>query len=1031
VLLGIKITMELIENKNLFQTVFNSASNDIAVMQLVYNDKARVEDFSILLFNTNYALNWIGDIDYKGKRYSELFPTVKENGILEKFIEVAETGITANFEKWYIGEGMNHWFRFTALKQDELLIVTTEDITEKKQAELFADNTLIAAEQQKRLFDSITNNTPDLVYVFDLSYKFTYANKALLTMWGKSEEDAIGRGLRENGYEEWHALMHEREIDKVVATKERVRGTVSFPHAVLGKRIYDYIFAPVFNEQGEVESIAGTTRDITEIKQAEEKIQRSETRFRTMIEQSPIAMLLSQGEDVIIETINKPMLQFMNKNTAEEVLGKKMVDALPELSGQQALQTVINVQKSGIPFRGNEQPVDIMIDGKLQRRYFNFSYDPILEAEGSSAILHMAVDVTEQVYARRKLEDSERRLKSMIDQTPCPTLILKGDDLIIEQINKHMLQMIGRGEEIVGMPLIDVLPELKGQYVWEQVEKVYHKGVPFDQSEVLVRHNRTGITGNYYYNLSYRPLIEDGQITGMIQVAIDVTQQVVARKKMEESENRFRALVNASSDVVYCMNPDWTIMYNMENGSGFLSDTREPIFNWIDKHIHPDDREEVKKLIAKSIADKSVFELEYRVLNENGSLGWTFSRAIPILDNDNNILEWFGAASDITSQKEIEQIIKENEEKFRQLADLVPQIIWTSRADGHLDYYNKRWQELTGVTEKEAVAIGWAPFTHPDDLKLAMDTWYGCVENGELFQFEFRIKNINTGQYQWFLGKAVPIKDESGVITKWFGTCTDIHEHRSITERLESLVAERTKELQRSNEDLQQFAHVASHDLKEPVRKIKTFTSRLEDHLQEGLDKTSARFIERIHVATDRMFNMIDGVLAYSKINADLQKHTLVDLNETIKNIETDLEVSLQRTNGKIHYSNLPNLEGALVLLYQLFYNLINNSIKFAKADTPPVITITSETETRKNGDFALITLKDNGIGFEPSQAERIFETFMRLNSKDSYEGTGLGLSLCKKIVERHGGSIKAIGAPDEGATFVITLPIKQNKNDI
>ena len=377
-LLGIKITMELIENKNLFQTVFNSASNDIAVMQLVYNDKARVEDFSILLFNTNYALNWIGDIDYKGKRYSELFPTVKENGILEEFIEVAETGITANFEKWYIGEGMNHWFRFTALKQDELLIVTTEDITEKKQAELFADNTLIAAEQQKRLFDSITNNTPDLVYVFDLSYKFTYANKALLTMWGKSEEDAIGRGLRENGYEEWHAVMHEREIDKVVATKERVRGTVSFPHAVLGKRIYDYIFAPVFNEQGEVESIAGTTRDITEIKQAEEKIQRSETRFRTMIEQSPIAMLLSQGEDVIIETINKPMLQFMNKNTAEEVLGKKMVDALPELSGQQALQTVINVQKSGIPFRGNEQPVDIMIDGKLQRRYFNFSYDPIL-----------------------------------------------------------------------------------------------------------------------------------------------------------------------------------------------------------------------------------------------------------------------------------------------------------------------------------------------------------------------------------------------------------------------------------------------------------------------------------------------------------------------------------------------------------------------------------------------------------------------------------------------------------------------------
>jgi PAS domain S-box-containing protein len=1023
--------MELIENKNLFQTVFNSVSNGIAVMQFLYNQKGRVEDFSIQLFNTNYKLNWIGDADYKDKRYSELFPVVKENGILEKFIEVAETGVTANFETLYTGEGMNHWFRFTVLKQDKLLIVTTEDITQNKQKELFVDKALIAAEQQKRLFDSITNNTPDLVYVFDLSYKFTYANKALLAMWGKSEEDAIGRGLRENGYEEWHAVMHEREIDEVVASKNRVRGTVSFPHAELGRRIYDYIFAPVFNEQGEVEAIAGTTRDITEIKQAEEKLQQSEIRFRTMIEQSPIAMLLSKEEDVIIESINKPMLQFMNRNSEDEVLGKKMLDVLPELKGQPALETVINVQKTGIPFRGNEQAVDFEINNKLQRRYFNFSYDSILEAKGGSAVLHMAIDVTEQVLARRKLEDSESRLKSMIDQTPCPTLILKGDDLVIEQINKHMLQMIGRGEEIIGMPLIDVLPELRGQYVWEQVENVYQKGTPFDQSEVLVHHNRTGVTGDYYYNLAYRPLIEDGEITGMIQVAIDVTQQVLARKKMEESENRFRALVNASSDVVYCMNPDWTIMYNMEDGRGFLSETREPIFNWIDKHIHPDDRKKVKNLIDKSIEDKSVFELEYRVLNENGSLGWTFSRAIPILDNQNNIIEWFGAASDTTSQKEIEQIIRQSEEKFRQLADLVPQIIWTSRADGHLDYYNKRWQELTGVNEKEAVAIGWAPFTHPDDLKFAMDTWYGCVKSGELFRLEFRIKNIKTGQYQWFLGKAVPIKDDAGVITKWFGTCTDIHEHRSVTERLESLVAERTKELQRSNEDLQQFAHVASHDLKEPVRKIKTFTSRLEEHLQDGLDKTSARFIERIHVATDRMFNMIDGVLAYSKINADLQKHTLVDLNEIIKNIETDLEVALQKTGGKIQYDNLPMLEGASVLLYQLFYNLINNSIKFARPDTPPLITILSETEAGKEDSFAIITLKDNGIGFEPSQAERIFETFTRLNSKDSYEGTGLGLSLCKKIVERHGGNIKAIGKPDEGATFVITLPLTQNENDI
>ena len=1021
--------MELIENKDLFQTIFNSASNGIAVMQSVYNDQKNVVDFTILLLNA-HTIGWVGDIDYKGKRYSEVFPTVKENGILEKFIQTAQTGVTSKFEQWYDGEGMQHWFRFTAVKQGELLVLTTEDITENKQAEISLNNALATAEKQKRLYDSITNTTPDLVYVFDLSYNFTYANKALLTMWGKSAEDAIGRGLRENGYEEWHAQMHEREIDEIVATKKNIRGTVSFPHAELGSRVYDYILAPVFNEQGEVEAIAGTTRDITDIKQAQEKLQQSEVRFRNMIEQAPVAILLSKGEDVVIESINKPMLHFMNKNTADEVLGKKMLETLPELVGQPALQTVIDVQKTGIPFRGDEQPVDLMINGKMERRFFNFSYDSIKETEKSSAVLHMAMDVTEQVLVRRKLEDSESRLRSMIDQTPCPTLVLKGEDLVIEQINKHMLQMIGRGEEIIGKTLISVLPELEGQYVWTQVQNVFNKGIPFDQSEVLVTHKRTGRFQDYYYNLSYRPLIEAGQITGMIQVAIDVTEQVVARKKLEESENRFRALVNASSDVVYRMNADWTVMRNLE-GRGFLSDTGEPIVNWIEKYIHPDEREKVEKLIALSIKNKGIFELEHKVLNAEGAQGWTLSRAIPIFDDQGNIIEWFGASSDITSQKELQQIIKESEEKFRQLADLVPQIIWTGEPNGFIDYYNKRWYEYTAFDENEYGDTSWVPMIHPDDAPIVTEVWYDRVKKGIPYQMEFRLKNGNTGEYRWFLSKALPIKDRDGIITKWFGTCTDIQEQRSVTDRLESLVNERTKELQRSNEDLQQFAHVASHDLKEPVRKIKTFTARLEDHLEGRLDGTATRFMDRIHVATDRMFNMIDGVLAYSKINADLQQSTLVNLNEVISNIETDLEVSLQKSGGKIEYDDLPSLEGAQVLLYQLFYNLINNSIKFAKVGVPPQISLFSEIAIEEGKKVAIITLKDNGIGFEPHQEERIFETFTRLNSKDSYEGTGLGLSLCKKIVERHGGKITAIGSIADGATFIITLPLQQNENDI
>jgi len=650
--------MGLTEDIDLFQTIFDSAPNGIALMQPTYNEKGRVEDFTVLLFNA-YTLNWIGDIDYKGKLYSKVFPMVKETDILQKFIEVAETGIMANFERYYTGEGMKHWFRFTAVKQGDLLVVTTEDVTGQKQAEIILQNALDTAERQKRLYDSITNNTPDLVYVFDLNYRFTYANQALLNMWGKTAEDAISSGLRENGYEEWHALMHEREIDEIVITKKSIRGIVSFPHAEQGSRIYDYILVPVLNEDGQVEAVAGTTRDITEIKKVEEKLQQSETSFR-----------------------------------------------------------------------------------------------------------------------------------NMIDQTPAPTLVLTGDDLVIEQINQSMLQMIGFDENVVGKPLLKLMPELTDQYIWKQVMKVYTEGTPFDQWEVLVTHKRIGVMRDYYYNIAYRPLKEEGEIIGMIQVAIDVTEQVIARKKLEESEKRYRIL----------------------------------------------------------------------------------------------------------------------------------------------------------------------------------------------------------------------------------------------SETLEQQVIERTMELQRSNEDLQQFAHVASHDLKEPIRKIKTFVNRLEHHFDGKFDDTAIRFMERIHVATDRMFTMIDGVLAYSTTNAAPQKPELVNLDEVIKNIENDLEVTLQKTRGVIHYQNLPRVEGATVLLYQLFYNLINNSIKFAKTSVPPNITISSETDLE---GIARITFSDNGIGFRPDHATRIFETFTRLNPKDDYEGTGLGLSLCKKIAERHGGNIIAIGNLDKGATFIITLPLKQKEREI
>ncbi len=257
-------------------------------------------------------------------------------------------------------------------------------------------------------------------------------------------------------------------------------------------------------------------------------------------------------------------------------------------------------------------------------------------------------------------------------------------------------------------------------------------------------------------------------------------------------------------------------------------------------------------------------------------------------------------------------------------------------------------------------------------------------------------------------------------------------------EKLEQAVRRRTQELRRlnhaletSNEDLQQFAHVASHDLKEPVRKIRTFTGRLLDEYANHLPQEALTFLQKIMQATIRMGTMIEGVLTYSILNSNEHPMGPVDLNEIFAHIESDLELVIQESGAGIRRGELPQIEGGRVLIYQLFYNLINNALKFSRNVEKPLIIIESRVAEGAGKRFAELTVRDNGIGFDAAQADKIFEAFARLNSKDRFEGTGLGLALCKKIAERHHGSISATGVRGEGAVFVVRLPLIQMERSI
>lgn len=255
--------------------------------------------------------------------------------------------------------------------------------------------------------------------------------------------------------------------------------------------------------------------------------------------------------------------------------------------------------------------------------------------------------------------------------------------------------------------------------------------------------------------------------------------------------------------------------------------------------------------------------------------------------------------------------------------------------------------------------------------------------------------------------------------------------HERFTGELNMLVEQRTRELQKMHEDLLNFSHIVSHDLKEPVRKIKFLISLIKNNPAGEIKTNGKGYLNRIEVSADRLRELIEGIHNYTEIQDTNLEFTETDLNECIQKILTDLELLIELKGARVTVSNLPIIEGVNLLLYKLFYNLIENALKFTRHGTTPEIRI-EYRETEEGGKkHADICVADNGIGFDEQYAHRIFEPFKRLHTKDKYEGAGLGLALCKKIAERHNGTIFATGECDRGATFHVILPFKHTSPGI
>ncbi|NCD68255.1 PAS domain-containing protein [Mucilaginibacter agri] len=414
---------------------------------------------------------------------------------------------------------------------------TASDITERKRIEDALRNAKEVSGQQQRLYEAITSGTPDLMYVFDLNYRFIYVNSALLSMWGKTYETAIGKSLLENGYEPWHAEMHEREIDQVKATGLQVRGEVSFPHSTLGRRMYDYILSPVFNEQGQVEAVSGITRDITEQKNNEQRLQ-------LLINMLPAAVVVIRGPELVVEMINQANLDYWKKSAAE-VVGKPFLEILPDLADQPFAGQLRHVMATGEVIDVKESPVLFENpDGSIRETFVDYTYQPLADINGDyTGVLVMSFEITDRVLARRQVEQSEENLRAMISQAPVAMCILSGADHVITVANQLMVELWGKPQsDVMNRPVFDALPDARGQGLEEVMKAVYETGETFYANELpvsLIRHGRPEVVYQNFVYQAYRDAT--GAIGGVIAITVDVTEQVQARKTIEKTQQQLEA----------------------------------------------------------------------------------------------------------------------------------------------------------------------------------------------------------------------------------------------------------------------------------------------------------------------------------------------------------------------------------------------------------------------------------------------------------------------------------------------------------
>lgn len=825
---------------------------------------------------------------------------------------------------------------------------------------------------------------------------------------------------------------------------------------------WTFSYSRVLDDQGQAGGVLVTCMETTQTVLAQKRMEVSEKRFQSLVREASIGIIVVTGKDLKVEIANESYLK-LARCSYEDIIGKRLFDTFPK--SENFFRPIIEgVMRSGEPFYLYDRPYPQVRGDRDDGGFLNLVFQPYTDAEGLiTGVIVLCQDVTSQVLVREKIKASEQRLRNLIVEAPIGFCLISADNLVVEIANDKFIEVVGRArEEIVGRMYWDVFPEARVLFE-SDLRQVVETGEQYNAKEVLMVVVRQGKTEDVYLTFVFQALkSEGGEVDKVLISVIENTEQVLARKKIEESEAKVRKIIHNSPEsvaIAVFLGRDLVIDICNKSFTKILGKGENIVGKPLLQVLPELENQPFPKLLDDVYTTGTIYQSLGSPANlmHNGVLITKYFNICftPLLDSKGKVYAILDISYDVTEHVLAKKKLEEKEQILQTAISLAELGTWSLNLVDGTTVVSHQLAEMLGLDENQVTAdrlMSLIIEPDRDHVRRKFDE-AKLVSSGGHYDAEYRVRNAKNGKVHVVHASGQAYFDTTGNLTGMEGITRDITIYRELQLALEQEVRRRTEELQaaneelastneelsestqrliRTNEELNQFAYASSHDLQEPLRKIRIFSDRL---LSVGdLSPHSIELAKKIHRSAERMSMLIRSLLEFSQLVRPEETFVPVDINVVIENVKQDLEFVIQEKSAYIRHENLPVIRASELQMHQLFHNLLSNSLKFVPPGRKPQIVISSQSVSGKelkmhngrakdNSEYFVIKVSDNGIGFDKQYADHIFEIFKRLHGRTEFVGSGIGLALCKRILTNHHGFIHAESDIGSGSTFHIFLP--------